>query len=148
MPLASKPRLLPQPSLLGGLLTAARSNRSLSLSQGFDRLQCSGGLNAFGAGNYFARNASLAASYAPELLDAADADRRPCKAIFLCALMHDELTLGEKGRFPPPRKPHSPSGAAYSATAGPPSARDGERDVIVTYADGQAIPLYIVCLEA
>ena len=115
---------------------------------GFDRLQCSGGLNAFGAGNYFARRSHLAASYAPELLDAADADRRPCKAIFLCALMHDELTLGEKGRFPPPRKPHSPSGAAFSATAGPPSARDGERDVIVTYADGQAIPLYIVCLEA
>ena len=31
---------------------------------GFDRLHCSAGLNAFGAGTYFAADAHLAASYA------------------------------------------------------------------------------------
>lgn len=137
---------LPPESLQTAFLWHGPSTRSAleSIPQnGFDRLHCSGGMNAYGAGTYFARDPRLAANYAAKVFDAADhATRLPCKVIFLCAVLHDELTIGEQGCFPPPRKPHSPSGSLYTATA------DSARSIIVTYSDGQAIPLYIVCLEA
>jgi hypothetical protein len=100
------------------------------------------------AGTYFASEPSLALQYAAEVLDAADAaDREACVAVLLCAVLHDELIVGERARFPPPRKPHSPSGALYTATAGGESRPGGERPIIVTYADHQALPLYIVTLD-
>ena len=101
-------------------------------------------MNMFGLGSYFAREARLSQSYAAEIFDAADlADGRACRALLLCAVLHDELVVGQKGVYPPPRKPHSASGARYSATAD----RVFNPSVVVTYNDGQALPLYIVTYD-
>ena len=121
------------------------------IQSGFDRLYASTGANALGVGTYFAKLAELSAnSYAANVCDVCvgggcGGGGSVC-AILLCAVLFDEVSRGEKNRFPPPRKTNSRTGARFNAT--------GDRDysggsshlpgVLVTYHDGQALPLYVV----
>ena len=125
------------------------------VQDGFDRFYAAEGNNLYGVGTYFAKCCEFSAeSYKAEIFDVSC--ERAKFALLLCAVLFDETALGVKGRFPPPKKPFSPTGARYNTT--------GDRDypdptrttctlaekppnVLVTYNDGQALPLYIVTFE-
>ena len=128
------------------------------VQDGFDRFYAAEGNNLYGVGTYFAKCCEFSAeSYKAEIFDVS-CDRAKF-ALLLCAVLFDETARGEKGRFPPPKKPagRSRTGARYNTT--------GDRDypdptrtstctlaeeppkVLVTYSDGQALPLYIVTFE-
>ena len=125
------------------------------VQDGFDRFYAADGNNNYGVGTYFAKCCEFSAeNYKAEIFDVSC--NRAKFALLLCAVLFDETARGEKGRFPPPRKPGSRTGARYNTT--------GDRDypvqsnsvggfpeeapkVLVTYSDGQALPLYIVTFE-
>ena len=124
---------------------------------GFDRLYASNGVNALGVGTYFARLAELSASsYAADVSDmcaaggsisvGGGAHGDSVCAILLCAVLYDEVARGEAQRFPPPRKPQSRTGVRYNTTGDCdfPAQGQGPPSILVTYHDGQALPLYVV----
>ena len=108
---------------------------------GFDRVWAVGGVNAYGFGSYFARHAKMSGGYAANCVDAADAAHGTVRVLLLCAVLIEEVVKGESQKFPPPRKPHSRTGARYTVTANTNDAASA--GIFVTYSDGQALPLYV-----
>ena len=108
---------------------------------GFDRVWAVGGVNAYGFGSYFARHAKMSGGFAANCVDAADAAHGTVRVLLLCAVLIEEVVKGESQKFPPPRKPHSRTGARYTVTANTNDAASA--GIFVTYSDGQALPLYV-----
>jgi hypothetical protein len=127
------------------------------VQDGFDRFYAADGNNHYGVGTYFAKCCEFSAeSYKAEIFDVS-CDRAKF-ALLLCAVLFDETARGERGHYPPPKKPagRSRTGARYNTT-GDRNYPDPTRttrtvvekppNVLVTYSDGQALPLYIVTFE-
>eukprot|EP00964_Phaeocystis_antarctica_P060525 scaffold36097_cov73-Phaeocystis_antarctica.AAC.2 len=129
------------------------------VQDGFDRFYAAEGNNHYGVGTYFAKCCEFSAeNYKAEIFDVSC--ERAKFALLLCAVLFDETARGEKGRFPPPKKPagRSRTGARYNTTGDcdyPDPTRptstciraEEPPKVLVTYSDGQALPLYIVTFE-
>lgn len=105
-------------------------------NHGFDRAMAK--TCAFGKGCYFAKSAAYSDKFACDVKVPNEA--RPLRAMLLAGVLVGELAQGSSGMYPPPVKAHSRTGLRYENTCDSPDSPK----IVVTYQDGQAVPLYIM----
>jgi hypothetical protein len=127
-------------------------------ANGFNRSYSGKNATAYGAGSYFARDASYSTKhlYSPK-------DNEGCKRMFLCTIAigaHTPVRIGYNGREPPVRDEdplHGVGKRLYDCTTNchpqdkgnghPWRVVDGIPDIIVVWKDSGAIPNYLITFK-
>ena len=107
---------------------------------GFDRARAQ--VCIYGKGCYFATSSKYSDHYACNVR-LPRSNHSQVRPMFLAAVLVGECVVGSNNMYPPPQKPHSMSGERYENTCD----RLPNPNILVTYKDHQALPLYIMLYE-